>query len=59
MLNNVVPELPPLLKTAAGEPLLADLITNDFNLVRPPMREPVDVAVFATIAPAIQASLEY
>jgi len=56
IVKSVVPDPPPLLKTAAGEPLLAERTTNDFNRVLPPIKVPVDVAVFAKIEAAISAS---
>tara|TARA_R100000426_G_scaffold16236_1_gene14925 strand:+ start:92 stop:265 length:174 start_codon:yes stop_codon:yes gene_type:complete len=56
MVNRVVPDPPPLLKTAAGLPLLALLTTKDFSRVLPPINEPVDVAVLAIMELAIAAS---
>jgi len=56
MVSRVVPDPPPLLKTAAGLPLLALLTTKDFSRVLPPINEPVDVAVLAIMELAIAAS---
>tara|TARA_Y100000114_G_C11615136_1_gene257016 strand:- start:414 stop:587 length:174 start_codon:yes stop_codon:yes gene_type:complete len=56
MVNRVVPDPPPLLKTAAGLPLLALRTTNDLRRVLPPIKLPVDVAVLAIMELAIAAS---
>tara|TARA_R100001591_G_scaffold28845_1_gene39766 strand:- start:2191 stop:2352 length:162 start_codon:yes stop_codon:yes gene_type:complete len=53
MVNRVVPDPPPLLKTAAGLPLPALLTTNALSRFLPPINEPVEVAVLATIELAI------
>jgi len=53
MVNRVVPDPPPLLKTAAGLPLLALLMTNDLSRVLPPSNVPVEVAVLAIMELAI------
>tara|TARA_R100000734_G_C3312272_1_gene103268 strand:- start:1134 stop:1307 length:174 start_codon:yes stop_codon:yes gene_type:complete len=56
MVKSVVPPEPPVLKTAAGDPLPAERTTKAFKRVRPPSNVPVAVAVFAVIEAAISAS---
>jgi hypothetical protein len=56
MVSKVVPDPPPLRKTAAGLPLPALRTTNDFRRVLPPIKLPVDVAVLAIMELAIVAS---
>tara|TARA_Y100000114_G_scaffold46886_1_gene42716 strand:+ start:3708 stop:3881 length:174 start_codon:yes stop_codon:yes gene_type:complete len=56
MVSRVVPDPPPLLKTAAGLPLLALRTTKDLRRVLPPIKLPVEVTVLAMMELAIIVS---